>query len=225
MVFFFLNQMSWGVKIEGSREKITQALTDSLATYELTHASFLKNQNEIEALQQQILLDFQDEIDWLNLYLDGHVYILHYTPKTQSQVPSPSYAVLVASDDAVIDRIDVSKGNVLVKKNQYVRKGQVLVSNEIMATDDTVKLIETKGKIYGYTYKTLTATMEGTDLAEHFTFLHFQLLQAIADEIGEDGYITQENVLQYELKEGKITLKVQFTLYKNIAQKEIINEQ
>ena len=152
----------------------------------------------------------------MNLYLDGNTYQITYTPKVKEEVKKANYSLFVASDDAIVDRIEVSKGNVLVQKNQHVKKGDVLISNEI---------IETEGKIYGYIYKTYEARMEADDSAEGFALLHLKLLEAASKEIGEDGRIDKENVLHYEAKEGTISLKVQFTLYKNIAQKEILNEQ
>ena len=225
LLFMLMSQLSWGVMIEGSREKITQDLMMKINDYEIGIGSRLKKENEIVELQKKMQEDFSQDIDWLNLYLDGHVYSIRYTPKIISEVEKPSYSILVASDDAVIEKIEVSKGNVLVKRNQHVKKGDILVSNEIIGTNNEVKLVETKGKVFGYIYKTYEASVISDDLAESFVLLHLHILDRVKQEIGEDGEISQENVLQYERKEGKITLKVQFTLYKNIAQKEIVNEQ
>lgn len=220
-----LGQVSWGVEINGSREKVTKDLYQALVNYQLEKGRPLKNNQEIEAIQEKIMIDFADEIDWINLYLDGHIYSLTYTPKIASKTEKPSYGILVASDDAIIEKIDVSKGNVLVKRNQHVKKGDVLVSNEIIATNDESKLIEVKGKVYAYLYKTFEASLVADDLAESFVTLHLKILDQVQNEIGEDGHIDQENVLQYERKGGTIILKIQFTLYKNIAKKEILNEQ
>lgn len=86
-------------------------------------------------------------------------------------------------------------------------------------------MIEVKGKVYAYLYKTFEASLVADDLAESFVTLHLKILDQVQNEIGEDGHIDQENVLQYERKGGTIILKIQFTLYKNIAKKEILNEQ
>ncbi len=226
VIFFLLLQQSvWRVNIEGSRESVNQSLEENLYQYNLHLGSKLKTSQELEEIQKQILKDYEQSIDWLNLYLDGHTYQITYTPKVKEEVKKANYSLFVASDDAIVDRIEVSKGNVLVQKNQHVKKGDVLISNEIIATNDEVKLIETEGKIYGYIYKTYEARMDADDSAEGFALLHLKLLEAASKEIGEDGRIDKENVLHYEAKEGTISLKVQFTLYKNIAQKEILNEQ
>lgn len=225
-VFSFLlaDGLCWQVNIEGSRESINNTLFSHLADYGLNPFQALKNNAEIQAIQEQLLSDYADVIDWLNLYLDGHTYQISYTPKIKEKTETPSYTLLLASDDAIVDLIEVEKGNVLVKRNQYVKKGETLVSNELVSTDEKTKLIETKGKIYGYVYKTYEATLNHQDNAEGFAFLHLKILEEVEKEIGEDGRISQENVLHYEAKEGTISLKVQFTLYKNIAQKETFNE-
>lgn len=224
LIFMMANQFCWQVRIEGSRDQVTESLKTQLAQYDIRPLALLKENTELESIQNQLLLDFNEEIDWMNLYLDGHTYQIVYTPKVKEEVEKPEYGLLIASDDAIVDRIDVAKGNVLVKKNQHVKKGEVLVSNEITSTDEKTKLIETKGKIYGYTYKIYEASGKATDQAEDFVRLHAKILAEVQKEIGIDGHVDQENVLQYEVKEGKIYLKVQFTLYKNIAQKESLNE-
>lgn len=223
LLFCGLQQYSWGMDIQGSRPVITQQLLNALPRYGLDQARLLKNADELLVIQEQIKTDFNDQIDWLNLYLDGHIYTLTYTPKIVSEVKEPSYCQWIASDDAIVEKITVSKGKVLVKANQYVKKGEVLISNEITDTNGQTKLVETDGKIYGAVLKTYEASVADDDLADHFSMLYFKIMQQVETEIGEDGHIMQENVLHYCLKEGKISLQIQFTLYKNIAQKETFN--
>lgn len=225
LCFGFVNQLTWQIDIEGSRENINYKLEEKLVDYQMNIGSKLKTSDELEEIQKIMMKDFKDDIDWLNVYLDGHRYQITYTPKVIEEVKQPSFTILVASDDAIVDKIDVSKGNVLVQAKQHVKKGDILVSNEILATNDETKLIETEGKVYGYIYKTYEASMKASDSAEGFALLHLKLLEKAWQEIQEDGRIDKENVLHYEAKEGTISLKVQFTLYKNIAQKEILNEQ
>ena len=49
---------------------------------------------------------------------------------------------IYASKDGVIQKIDVSNVNILVNLNQYVKKGDLLVSNTITSTSEVDKIIE-----------------------------------------------------------------------------------
>lgn len=223
LFFIFLQQYGWGIDIQGSRPEITEQLIAALPRYGLAKAEPIKNSEELLEIEEQITNDFKDQIDWLNLYLDGHIYTLTYTPKIVSDVNEHDDCLWLASDDAIIQKIAVSKGKVLVKINQYVKKGEILISNEITDTAGQTKIVETEGKIYGAVLKTYEATVVSEDLADNFSQLYFKIMQEVEKEIGEDGHIMQENVLHYWIKEGKISLQIQFTLYKNIAQKETFN--
>ena len=166
--------------------------------------------------QQQ---DHADKIDWLSLEVSGHTYRLQYTPKVISEVTKEDYKPLIASQDGLVDRIEVSKGNVLVTRNQYVHKGETLVDNSLVTTSDEVRFIPVEGKVYAYTWKIYEASMPVTDQVDAFSELRLAILEQVRADLGEDDSIEQENVLQYETNEGKITLRIHFTLYQNIASK------
>lgn len=61
--------------------------------------------------------------------------------------------------------------------------------------------------------------MPVTDQVDAFSELRLAILEQVRADLGEDDSIEQENVLQYETNEGKITLRIHFTLYQNIASK------
>lgn len=48
----------------------------------------------------------------------------------------------------------------MVKLNQYVKKGDLLVSNTITSTSEVDKIIETEGTIKAYTYTTYEAKID-----------------------------------------------------------------
>ena len=73
-------------------------------------------------------------------------------------------------------------------------------------------------------YHTFQSSVKGELDVDTFTYLYQEISKKIDKIIKDNGHIVSENVLQYTKKEGKIVLKVQFTLYQNIAQERFINE-
>ncbi len=219
VTYFWLGQYVWTITIEGSRPDITAELSSQLADYGLKPPATLMSQQELEEIQGQLQQDHADKIDWLSLEVSGHTYRLQYTPKVISEVTKEDYKPLIASQDGLVDRIEVSKGNVLVTRNQYVHKGETLVDNSLVTTSDEVRFIPVEGKVYAYTWKIYEASMPVTDQVDAFSELRLAILEQVRADLGEDDSIEQENVLQYETNEGKITLRIHFTLYQNIASK------
>ena len=86
------------------------------------------------------------KIDYLNVYQKGSVLHVEYTPASHNQKTVLKYQDYIAKKDGIIRQLDVKQGNVLVKVNQYVKKGDVLISHQIEDTKQQIKMIPTLGK-------------------------------------------------------------------------------
>lgn len=222
--FVYLHQLTFGCIIEDTYPSITKDLYILCENYQLTSIQHQLSYEEINQIETEIHQAMSSQIDYFDLYQEGRIYKIKYTKKLPSKLQESSYTSLVSTQDAIIDKIDIVSGNVLVSLGQYVTKGEVLVTNEIITTSNEVTFVPVEGKIYAYVYHTFEATMAGTLDPDSFTYLYQEISKQVENEILEDGEVIDENVLQYHQKEGKIILRIQFTLYQNIAKKEIFNE-
>lgn len=219
ITYAWLGQFVWCVSIEGSRPDISARLEEHLIDYGLQPPARQLNKEELQEIQKLIQKDYASYVDWMSLELIGHTYQLQYTPKVNSEVQKEDYKPLIATQDGLVDRIEVEKGNVLVTHNQYVRKGEILVDNCLTTTSEEIRFIPVEGKVFAYTWKIYEASMPKTDQTDAFSELRLAILEQVQADLGVDDRIEQENVLQYATNEGKITLKIHFTLYQNIASK------
>ena len=177
-----------------------------------------------------ILLDLKDEeyedlkdsfkgkIDYLNIYQEGGVLFVKYTNSVGAKKVEKNFENIYASKDGVIQKIDVSSGNILVKLNQYVKKGDLLVSNTITSTSEVDKIIETEGTIKAYTYTTYEAKIDKKKMDDGEAFSY--LLHTIRSKLGSIDKIDREKVLSYGIIDNKRVLKVQYILIEDIASKE-----
>jgi len=223
--FIFLNHLTYGCIVQDTYPKISQKITDHCQSYGLTNIHYEISPLQIEDIQMEIHSDLINEVDYFDIYKDGKIYFIEYTKKQKSSIKQDDFVPLKSNYDAVIAKIDIVSGNVLVELGQYVSKGELLVSNEIIDTSNHSSFVPVEGKIYGYVYHTYEANMKGTLNPDTFTNLYQKILNLVKNEINDDGIIIEENVLQYQQKEGTIILRIQFTLYQNIATKEFLNEE
>lgn len=151
-------------------------------------------------------------IDYLNLYMQGSTLHIEYTKAIKNKKTSLKYQDYVARRDGIIAKIDVLSGNVLVKRNQYVTKGEVLISHEIIDTSGNSKIIPTKGIIEAYTYQSIEASSEIDDFA--------YLLFKIRSQLPKDVKINKEKVISYDIIKGKYVLKMDYVFIENIAIRE-----
>lgn len=173
---------------------------------------------ELNQLYDNIKDQFSKQIDYLNIYQNGGVLHLEYTNAVNNQKQTLSYYDYVASKDGVICQIDVKKGNVTVRLNQYVKKGDLLISHLIEGTDQTTKIIPTSGQIYAYTYQRYQASIKKGDLKneDNFEYLLFQ----IRSKLPVNVKIDKEKVISYDIIDEKLVLEMQYVFIENIAVKE-----
>lgn len=224
LIFQFLNQLSYGCLIDAQTFQLENIIQEQCEFHHIDGITFSVSEKQLSNIKQEILKRYSNEISYLDMVKEGKFYKIKCLKKVMQSPIKKSYKPLLSTEDAIVDKIDVRSGNVLVEKGQYVTKGQVVVSNEIISTNDQIQQVEVDGKIYGYVYHTMYASTKGELNPDTFTYLHQQISQKISDKIYNDGYIVSENVLQYTQKEGKIILKMQFTLYQNIVQERFLDE-
>ena len=223
-LFFILNQLNYGCILDKQYPYIDDLIMNKCNEYHISNITKQLDFQELENIQNAIFEDLNDVISYLEIYKEGKFYNIKYLKKVNEPKKNKSSAIYVSREDAIVDYIDIRSGNVLVEKGQYVNKNDIIVTNEIVSTDNQIHLVEVEGKIYGYVYHTFQSSVKGELDVDTFTYLYQEISKKIDKIIKDNGHIVSENVLQYTKKEGKIVLKVQFTLYQNIAQERFINE-
>lgn len=287
LLMFLLSNMIWGIEIEGAEPKTEERIWKEL------------DKLGVEIGSLQILTDSPDEIQriltnnipaitWVGVKVEGTIFKLQVVEKNQpkqEEVTGPQN--LVAAKKAIIVKMYVQDGQPIVSINDYVRKGQKLVSGEI-GTDKKWSYIASKGEIIGQTWynvevsvplKKELSVMTGDEKNKYFLqfgtwnlqiwgfgkpdyksyhedktihpfkFLRWELpirfkeirinevekathelteIEAVQtgieiakkdllSNLGEEAKIIKENILHKEVVNGKVKLKILFTVHEDIA--------
>lgn len=108
---------------------------------------------DFEALSKNLRLSFSD-YEWITSYKDGStIYVVINNNEKASSLEQ--YGAIVAKKDAVIKSFIVYNGQVEVKENQYVKKGDILISGQAGET-----LIEARGLIFGTTFEEVEISVD-----------------------------------------------------------------
>nr|WP_144920424.1 sporulation protein YqfD [Paenibacillus bovis] len=159
ILFFFLvagilSNITWGIQVEGADPETEHQIRKELATLGVkvgTPHIFSDRPNMI----QKKLTEKIDNITWIGVELKGTTYQFQVVQKTEpKQQVEKSPGHLVASKKAVISHMFVERGKPMVKINQFVDKGQLLVSGAIGKEEEEMMVVA-EGKVWGKTwYKT-----------------------------------------------------------------------
>ncbi|MBR2828274.1 MAG: sporulation protein YqfD, partial [Bacilli bacterium] len=103
-----------------------------------------------EEIKRKILEKEKERIEWLEIEKIGTVYQIKIEErKIKKEEEECTPRNLVARKNATIIEIESEKGEIKVKKNDYVEKNQVLISGFIYNKDKIVSKRCAIGKVYG----------------------------------------------------------------------------
>ncbi|MGX8851546.1 sporulation protein YqfD [Amedibacillus sp. YH-ame10] len=215
-IWFFLSNTIFAIDIKGEQEEsrtlIQKTLKDMGYTTPIYHVDGTK-------MKQELKKRLENEIAWLEVSKQGSRYLIHYTPKEFASISQLKKDELIAREDGVIARFEISHGNKVHKVNDFVHAGDVLVSNVMDDSLGKKEELYVAGRVYAYTWKDVTVTMDQNGLPKSLQYFDL-LLDAralVSKDFREGDSIYKENILQFSNDMGKIKMVIHYTLYKDIT--------
>ncbi|QED48682.1 sporulation protein YqfD [Cytobacillus dafuensis] len=154
IVIFVLSNMVWGIEIKGANPATEYKIRKELTEMGVKRGKLQFFLDNVEGIQRK-LSDNIEEITWVGVELKGTTYHLQVVEKNDPKKPEYlSPRNLVAKKKAVIVYMFVEEGQPVVRVNDHVQPGQLLVAGKI-GKEGNIELVPAKGEIYGETwYKT-----------------------------------------------------------------------
>jgi len=137
LMLFLLSSFIWRIEIVGGEELPHEAITVFLEEQGL-HIGRFKHTVDARAITRELLNNFP-ELSWADIHTRGTrttVMIAESIPR-QSLIDRQTPAHVVAANDGLITGIATSSGAPLVRQNDIVRRGEMLVSGILELGADT----------------------------------------------------------------------------------------
>ena len=146
-----LSNTVWEIKITGASKEIEYRIMKQLDEMGVKRGALQFGLHTPQEIQKEITKQ-NANITWVGVERKGTVYHLQVVEKTIPKVSQPpENRHLVAKKAGVVSYILADKGEPKVKVNQYVKKGQVLISGYIGKEDEPVPIAAT-GKVLAETW-------------------------------------------------------------------------
>ncbi|MGL4819296.1 MAG: sporulation protein YqfD, partial [Bacilli bacterium] len=148
---FLLSNMIWGVHIQGATPEVKRDIERELTKMGLNVGQPLYKFHRVEAIQQQ-LTERVGAITWIGVERQGtHFYFTVVEKEEPKPAKQESVRHLVAKKEAIITEMYVQRGKPLYRVNDYVRKGEVVVSGAI-GSEEAPEYVVAKGEVIGETW-------------------------------------------------------------------------
>lgn len=156
ILLLFLTHTIFKIEIVHNNKEIRELLKSELEEYGIKEKHFKKSYKEIQQIKKKILDKYKNKIEWLEIEEKGTKYIVRVEEriitKQKKEIPNQN---IVAKKSAILRKIDASSGEIVKDINDYVKKGDVVITGDIKLNEETKSIVGASGKIYGEVwYKT-----------------------------------------------------------------------
>ncbi len=147
---YILSNIIFSIDIIYNDEKIIKLVSNELTKYNITKYHFKKSNNYIDKVKDKILNDNKEKLEWIEIENIGTKYIVRLVPRKQEQKKEGyEFQSIITKKDAIITSIKAMSGEKVKQVNQYVKKGEVIISGVMSKPDGSVIYTSAKGSVYG----------------------------------------------------------------------------
>ena len=147
-IIFMLNKIFF-INIETDNNKLKNLIKEELNKNNITLYTNKKSYNRLREITSVIKNNNLNSIEWIELEQKGVVLNVKVIPRVSKDIKEKTdYKDIIASKDGYIRKIYSRKGQLMKNIDDYVRKGEVIISGNIFRNDKVVGKVHADGKVY-----------------------------------------------------------------------------
>lgn len=145
-----LSNIVFSIDVIHTSSKLKKFVYEELNKNGIRKYQFKKSFSELEEIKEKILDSNKDKLEWFEIEVVGTKYIIRLEERKINNISiSNTPKDIVASRDAVIKRINAISGLIVKNVNDYVRKGDTIISGSVYLNDELKGIIKAEGTVYG----------------------------------------------------------------------------
>ena len=145
-----LSFIIFDIDIEHPKSEIRELVLADLEEFGISKYHFKVSYDEKEKIIKKILHKETDRLEWLEIDSIGTKYVVKVEERIKNDPKiDNTFQHIVAKKDAMILQIQASSGEIKVSKNDYVKKGDILISGFITKDEEIKKKVKAVGTVYG----------------------------------------------------------------------------
>ena len=150
IVLLLLTNIIFSIEIRHTDNELKQYIYEELNKNGIKKYQFKKSYNELKKIKTNIIENNKDKIEWLEIKNVGTKYIVMVEErKINKENEKIKFQDIVATKDAVIKKIVAISGEKIKNVNEYVLKGETIISGSIYLNDDLKGMTKADGMVYG----------------------------------------------------------------------------
>jgi len=149
-IIIFLSNVIFKIEVIHNNSEVRTFILKELENYGIKEKTFKKDFKELQSVKESILDKYPDKLEWLEIETVGTKYVVRLEERLIIDRPDASeFSHVVAKKDAIIKDVVALKGEIVRSTNDYVKKGDIVISGNITLNDKVKETVGAIGKIYG----------------------------------------------------------------------------
>ncbi len=137
------------VNIQTNDKELTSIVDNALKEEGIKPFIIRKSYDEIQTIKENIKNKYPKDIDWIEIKKNGMKYIVNVERKKVNKlVNNPKYCNVYAKKDGMVKRVKTYQGIAQVGMNDYVKKGDLLISGDILLNEEKIGEVCASGVVY-----------------------------------------------------------------------------
>ena len=149
IIFIFMTNMIFKIEIIHSSKDIRELLREELKKQGIQKYAIKKRYNEIKKIKEEILNKYKDKIEWLEIEDKGTKIIVRVEErKIPEKKLEDTPRNIIAKKKGVIKKVIAKKGEIVKDMDDYVEKGELIISGDLVFNNESKGQVRADGEVY-----------------------------------------------------------------------------
>lgn len=147
--FYALTNTIFKIQIIHSNKEIRLLLKEELKKEGIKKFSLKKNYNEVNKIKKNILKKYKNKIEWIEIENVGTKIIVRVEERKipkEKIVETPRN--IIAKKKGIIKKVIAKKGDIVKDMDDYVEKGDLIITGNLIFNNETKGLVRADGEVY-----------------------------------------------------------------------------
>ena len=150
LILIFLSNVIFSIEVSHSNKELREFIISELKNNGIHTFQLRKNFKNLEKVKNKILEDNKSKLEWLEIERIGTKYIVKVEERIINSINKDNrVGDIISTHDAVIKKIIVEKGVKVKEVNDYVKKGETIISGSIYLNEEIKEKVKAIGEVYG----------------------------------------------------------------------------
>lgn len=160
LFLYLLCHIVFDVVVVTDDRELKEYLMNELYSYDIKPFTLAKSFDKKEIIKNSILDNNRDKLEWLEIERIGVKYIVRLDKRIIKEYEEENgVRNVVAKRDGIIKKIVANRGEIVKKVNDYVKKGDIIISGAIHKGEDVKDNVSAEGDVYAEVWYKVKVTL------------------------------------------------------------------